>query len=151
MLQETVQNDWKQALKSRSPEKDCLSMILTELKNRAIRDNQVSDKGRFVSDDVALEVLQKMAKQRQESISSYQEAGRQDLVEKETLELGVIKKYLPTPLSDAELEKIIKTVMSEQGVSSKKEIGKVMGGVIKLVKGRADGKRIQQKVMSLLD
>ena len=79
LLQVRLVEDWKQALKNKDPKKDTLSLIITELKNRAIKDNIVGPEGRMVSDVVGLEVLQKMAKQRREAIESYEGAKRPDL------------------------------------------------------------------------
>ncbi len=151
MLQERVMEDWKNALKNKDKRKDTLSLIITELKNRAIKDNlSVGDK-RMVGDDAAIEVLQKMAKQRRESIDSYKQANRADLVDKETFELSVIDEYLPKALNDDELRSVIKKILVENDISSKKDLGKAMGLAIKAVAGRADGKRIQTMVASLLD
>ena len=126
-----------------------LIRINTELKNRAIKDNLTTEQGRFVSNEVAQQVLQKMAKQRRESVEAYKLANRLELVEKECLDLEVIESYLPKALSDSELEELIKLVIQEKNAKSKSDIGKVMGDCIKKASGRADGKRIQ-KIASLL-
>lgn len=149
-LQSKVVDDWKNALKNKDIKKDALSMIITELKNRAIRDNVVGDAGRVVSDDVAFEVLQKMAKQRREAIEAYQAANRADLAEKEHKELMVVESYLPQALSDDELKAIVLGVIKEAGATTIKSMGAVMGESIKKAQGRADGKRIQAVVQSLL-
>lgn len=149
-LQSRVVEEWKSALKNKDPKKDPLSMIVTELKNRAIKDNVASDEGRVVSDEVALEVLQRMAKQRREAIDAYVSAKREDLADKERAELSVVESYLPEPLSDDELRAIIREVMEKINAKSAKDFGKVMGASIKRVDGRADGKRIQKVVQSLL-
>jgi uncharacterized protein YqeY len=148
-LQTKIVEEWKNALKTKDQKKDALSMIITELKNRAIKDN-VKGEARVVSDDVAIEVLQKMAKQRKEAIEAYQMALRQDLVAKEQLELSVVESYLPKPLSDDELQSIIAKAINEVGASSLKDMGPVMSASIKAVGGRADGKRIQSIVQTLL-
>lgn len=150
LLQAQVVEDWKLALKSRDPKKDALSFIITELKNRAIKDNIMGGDGRMVGDDVAIEVLQKMAKQRREALESYASANRQDLVDKEQAELWVIESYLPKPLSDEELGQLVAQTITQVGASSMQDMGKVMGGVISQVAGRADGKRIQAHVQKLL-
>lgn len=149
-LQTKVVEDWKNALKNKDPKKDALSMIITELKNRAIKDNIVGGEGRVVADEIAFEVLQKMAKQRKEAIESYQAAKRVDLVEKEQKELSVIESYLPQPLNDDELRSIVSKVIKETGATSIKNMGQVMAESIKVTKGRADGKRVQAMVQSLL-
>jgi uncharacterized protein YqeY len=149
-LQSQIIEDWKLALKGKDPRKEALSMIITELKNKAIRENLMGDQGRTVSDELAIDVLQKMAKQRKEAITAYQDANRADLAQKEQQELLVIQNYLPKPITDDELVDIIKQVIIEVQASSKKDMGKVMAAVIKVVQGRADGKRIQTMVQEFL-
>lgn len=149
-LQAKVVEDWKQAMKDKDVKKDALSMIIAELKNRAIKDNIMSGDGRMVSDDVAFEVLQKMAKQRREAIESYVAAGRQDLADKESKELLVVESYLPKSLNDDELKSLVEAVIAEVQASSMKDVGKVMGAAINKASGRADGKRIQGIVQQLL-
>ena len=149
-MQSKLVEDWKSALKARDEKKNVLSMIITELKNRAIKENISGADQRVVSDDVAMEVLQKMAKQRKEAIESYQNAQRPDLAERESMELAVIESYLPKALSDDELNEIIEKIVKDLGASSMADIGKVMGAAIKETAGRADGKRIQKVVQSML-
>lgn len=150
LLQEKVTHDWKEALKARDPKKDVLSLIRTELKNKAINTRSEGQTETLVDDETALGVLQKMAKQRKESIESYEAGGRQDLAEKEAFELGVIEFYLPKQLSDEELHALISSKISELGISSIKDIGKLMGAVLQVAKGRADGKKIQEAARVLL-
>lgn len=149
-FQAKVVEDWKAALKNKDARKDALSMIITELKNRAIKENVSGGDGRVVSDAVAMEVLQKMAKQRKESIEAYIAASRPELADKEKLELSVVESYLPKALSDDDLREIVKKVIAEEGILSIKDMGKAMKGVIKASEGRADGKRIQAMVEALL-
>lgn len=149
-LQLKVVDDWKTALKNKDKKKDALSMIITELKNRAIKDNLAVGEARVVSDETAMEVLQKMAKQRREAIDAYLLAKRADLAEKEEFELSVISSYLPTPLNDDELRSVVTRAIKETGATSMKDMGAVMGVVIKAVQGRADGKRVQAVVQSVL-
>jgi uncharacterized protein YqeY len=149
-LQLKIVEDWKLALKAKDPRKESLSMIITELKNKAIKENLMGDQGRMVSDELAIDVLQKMAKQRKEAITAYQDANRADLVQKEQQELLVIQNYLPMPITDDELSDLVKQVIIQVQASSKKDMGKVIAAVIKAVQGRADGKRIQTMVQELL-
>ncbi len=145
-LQEQVTNDWKEAMKARDPKKDTLSLIRTELKNKAINGRSSADEGTVVADDVAMDVLMKMAKQRRESIEQYQAAGRDDLVKKEQAELSVIESYLPKALSDEALAEMVQAVIAETGASGQKDMGKVMGAMMARAKGQADGNRIQNIV-----
>lgn len=149
-LQLKIVEDWKLALKNKDPKKDALSMIITELKNRAIKENVMGEQGRTVSDALAMEVLQKMAKQRKEAIEAYQAAARADLAEKEQRELVVVESYLPQALSDDELTILVKKIITDTKASSSKDMGMVMGASIKAAQGRADGKRIQAIVQQLL-
>lgn len=149
-LQAKVVDDWKNALKNKDIRKDALSMIITELKNRAIRDNVQGGDGRVVPDDIAIEVLQKMAKSRREAIEAYQTANRADLVEKEQRELSVVEGYLPQALSDDELRSIVQKAITDLKAASMKNMGAVMSESIKAAQGRADGKRIQAVVQALL-
>ena len=149
-LQEQITNDWKDAMKARDPKKDTLSLIRTELKNKAINARSSADEGTVVSDDVGIDVLMKMAKQRRESIEQYKAAGRDDLVQKEQAELAVIENYLPKALSDDELEEMVKAVIAETGASNAKDMGKVMGGLMARAKGKADGNKIQTLVRKYL-
>jgi len=149
-IQGKVIEDWKNALKAKDVRKDALSMIITELKNRAIKDNVTGGEGRVVADEVALEVLAKMAKQRKEAIDAYREAKRSDLADKEQSELLVIEHYLPKALSDDELRDLVAQAIAKTNASSLKEMGQVMGACIKAAQGRADGKRIQAMVQALL-
>jgi uncharacterized protein YqeY len=149
-LQSKIIEDWKKALKNREPQKDCLSLIITELKNRAIKDNVSVEGGRTVTDEIALEVLQKMAKQRREAMEAFKNAQRRDLEEKEQFELSVIEAYLPKPLHDDELRSIVSKIIHDIGATSNREMGQVMGHAMKMVQGRADGKRVQAMVQTLL-
>ena len=110
-LQEQITEAWKAAMKARSSEKDILALMRTELKNKAIATREGGSSSTEVTDEVALGVFQKMAKQRKDSIEQYQAGGRDDLVAAETAELEVIQKYLPQPLSDDEIDEVIKKVM----------------------------------------
>lgn len=149
-LQQRINDDWKEAMKARDPRKDALGLIRTELKNQAINTRAAGAQGTELDDELALDVLAKMAKQRRESIEEYKKGGRQDLVDKESLELSVIETYLPQPLSQEELAAIVDETIQQTGASSMKEMGKVMGALMPKVKGRADGKQLQELVKQKL-
>lgn len=149
-IHEKVVQDWKVALKNKDDKKNVLSMIINEFKNRAIKDNAVATDARIVKDESALEVLQKMAKQRKESIESFLAANRLELADKEKFELLVIEEYLPAKISKEELQTIIKECITKSGAKDMKDIGKVMAIAIAAVNKRADGKEIQTMVQDLL-
>ena len=149
-LQQKITDDWKAAMKARSAEKDVLALIRTELKNKAIATRKAGSQATEVSDEVALGVLQKMSKQRKDSIEQYKTGGREDLVAAEQSELDVIDRYLPKPLTDSEIDEVVKEVLAQTGASSMADMGKVMGPVMGKLKGRADGKQVQARVRALL-
>lgn len=98
-----------------------------------------------------IETLVQQAKQRRDSIEQYLQAGRKDLADKEKTELDIIETYLPAQISDTELEEIIANIITKLGATTAKDLGKVMGVAIKELKGKADGKKIQELVKSKLN
>lgn len=111
-----------------------------------------SDKGvdSVLTAEEELKIIQKLVKQRRESAAIYKENNRQDLYEKEVAEADVLEKYLPAKLSDEELTKILKEIISRVGAKTPAEMGKVMGVATKELAGKADGKEISAKVKQLL-
>lgn len=103
-----------------------------------------------LTDDTAMKILAKMAKQRRETAQIYDEQNRQDLRDNELAEATVIEEYLPKPLSEEELTEELKKIIAQTGVTSAKEMGKVMGVASKALAGKADGKVISAKVRELL-
>ena len=95
-------------------------------------------------------MLQKLAKQRVDSMAIYKEQGRDDLFEIEAGELEVIQEFLPEPMDEAELRDLVAKVVSSGGADSLKDMGRVIKEVTKMAEGRADGKRIAQEVKSQL-
>ena len=106
--------------------------------------------GGVLSDDTAMKILVKMAKQRRESAKIYQENNRPELAENELAEMAVIEEYLPKKLSADELEAELQKIIAEVGATSPQEMGKVMGVATKTLAGRADGKDISVAVRRLL-
>ncbi len=149
-IQQKISDDWKEAMKARDPKKDVLSLMRTELKNKAINERTGGDSSTEVSDPIALDVLMKMAKQRRESIDSYKTANRADLVDKETFELSVIESYLPKQMTDEEIRQAVKDAIISVQATSAKDMGKVMGAVLPKLKGRADGGKVQAIVRECL-
>ena len=130
-LKERITEDMKTAM--RSGEKDRLAVI--RLLQAAIKQREVDE--RIVLDDAQITaVLEKMIKQRKESIVAFEKGARADLVAKETAEIAVLQPYLPAQLSDAELDVLIVEAIGATGATSIKDMGKVMG----VVKGKAAGK-----------
>jgi hypothetical protein len=148
-LYTTLGDAWKQAMKDRDPKKDVLSAIRTEVKNKVI--NTLGNTATIdPPDDVTLDVLKKMAKQRKESIAEYEKGGRADLVDKETFELKVIESFLPQSLSADALAALVKEAIAESGAQGAKDMGKAMKAAMTKVAGRADGKDVQAAVKAAL-
>ena len=101
-------------------------------------------------DDVAIDVLSKMLKQRRESIASYKEGGRDDLVDEEQFQADVIQEYLPAQLTEEELDAIISEAIAQVGATTIKDMGKVMGIVKPKTQGRADAGALGAKIKGLL-
>ena len=144
-LKERITEDMKTAM--RSGEKDRLAVI--RLLQAAIKQREVDE--RIVLDDAQVTaVLEKMIKQRKESIVAFEKGARADLVAKETAEIAVLQPYLPAQLSDAELDAIIAEAITATGAASIKDMGKVMGVVKAKAAGKADmgavGARIKAKL-----
>ncbi|MDX5449007.1 MAG: GatB/YqeY domain-containing protein, partial [Bacteroidota bacterium] len=111
-----------------------------------------TDKGKdaTLTEEEELKILQRLKKQRQESMELYDQQGRQDLAEEERLQLHVIETFLPQPLTSEELEAELRSIIEEVGASGPSDMGKVMGVASKRLAGRADGKEMSMKVKSLL-
>ena len=144
-LKERITEDMKTAM--RSGEKDRLGVI--RLLQAAIKQREVDE--RITLDDAQVtSVLEKMIKQRKESVVAFEKGARADLVAKENAEIAVLQPYLPAQLSDAELDAIISDAISSTGAASIKDMGKVMGVVKAKAAGKADmgavGARIKAKL-----
>ena len=98
-----------------------------------------------------MDLLARLAKQRRDSIKQYTQAGRQELADQEAAELAIIEGYLPKQLSDDEISQIIDEVIVQVGASSAKDMGKVMGPAMQQLKGKADGKKVQEIVKTKLN
>jgi uncharacterized protein len=145
-----ISNGWKEAMKARDPKKDVLAAMRTEIKNKVIASRTEGGGDISAPDDVVLDVLQKMAKQRKESIGEFDKAGRADLVDKERFELSVIEQFLPKKMSADELAGIVKATLTSNNITSPKDMGKAMKLVLDQVKGVADGKDVQAAIKQAL-
>eukprot|EP00878_Enallax_costatus_P018604 GHUV01019594.1.p1 GENE.GHUV01019594.1~~GHUV01019594.1.p1 ORF type:complete len:140 (+),score=34.47 GHUV01019594.1:610-1029(+) len=114
------------------------------------REIKLREGGKEVNDAEVLGVIQKMAKQRRDSIEQYKSGGRTDLADKEEQELKVLLGYLPAQLSKEEVEKVVTDVINEVGATSVKQMGAVMKGVTAKVAGRADNKMVSELVKAAL-
>jgi hypothetical protein len=144
-LAEQINEGIKEAMKARD-----------EVRLRALRNIKsafllLDTAGGTVSDDDRVKALQKMAKQRKDSIEIFEKEGRQDLADKEKEELLIIETFLPAQLGEAEIEANIRAIMAETGAEGMKDLGKVMPLAMKAMAGKADGKLISEKVKALLN
>ena len=103
-----------------------------------------------LSDDDILKIIQNHIKKHNDSIEQFKKGNRDDLVQKEEKELEILKTYVPEQMSDGELEKLIKSTIEELGLTTKKEMGKVIKTVLEKAKGRVDGKRVSAIVSQIL-
>jgi len=146
MLYQKITEDLKTAMKAgKEFEAGVLRFLLSSLHNK-----EIEKKGKglepTLSDEEVIEVLSREAKKRKEAIEIYIKGGRNDLVEKETKELEIIKQYLPEQLSEEEIEKIVVATIEKIGAKDIKDLGRVMGEVMKELKGKADAKLVSEIV-----
>lgn len=144
-IKDAILEDMKTAM--RNHEKERLGTI--RLIQAAIKQREV-DERITLTDDQVLAVLDKMLKQRRESITQYEAGNRKDLADKENEEIIIIQKYLPSPLSSAEIDALIIAAIQESGANSVRDMGKVMGIIKPKVQGRADVAAVSAKVKALL-
>ena len=148
-LKERIGEDIKAAMKA----KDKIRLETVRSIKKAILEKEVTLRPQGIdslSEEHEIELLSQQAKQRRDSIEQYQNAGRNDLADKESQELAIIETYLPEQVSDEELETIIDEIIASSGASSIKDLGKFRGPAMKQLKGKADGKKIQALVKSKL-
>jgi uncharacterized protein YqeY len=145
-LEEKLNADLKQALKSGEKMKiSAIRLVLNEIKNK-----KIAEKAEGLDDAKVTGIIQKMAKQRKESIEQFKNGGRDDLVKKETEELSILEEYMPEQLSAEELEKIVSEIIASTGASTMKDMGKVMAEVRERTGGSADGKTVSEIVKKKL-
>ena len=143
-----LMDDIKTAMKA----KDQVSLNTLRALKSAIKNAAIEKGGAdaVLEQAESMAVIRKQIKQRQDSITQFEDAGRPELAENEKAEVLVLEKYLPTPLSEEEITNIVSKAISETGASSKADMGKVMKAVQEKADGRADGKLLSQLVMRAL-
>lgn len=146
-LEQKVMAEMKDAMKSKD---EAALRGLRAIKAEIIKAKTEPGAGGEVSADKELSLLQKMMKQRKDSLEIYQQQNRADLAKKEEEEIAVIEKFLPKQLSGEELKVELQQIISETGASSPADMGKVMGVATKKLAGKADGKSISAMVKELL-
>jgi uncharacterized protein YqeY len=144
-LKDRITEDMKTAMRAGEKERlATIRLILSAVKQREVDERITLD------DSQVLAAIEKMMKQRKESITQFEAGGRADLVAKETAELAILQAYLPAQMSDAEIDALIAEAIASTGAASIKDMGKVMGAVKAKAQGRADmgavSARIKQKL-----
>ncbi len=144
-LSARINDDVKAAMKA----KDKARLGVLRLITAAIKQREV-DERITLNDDQVLAVLEKMVKQRKDSITQYEKAGRQELAQQEATEISIIQAYLPEQLTDAEIDALIAEAISNSGAASMKDMGKVMGMLKPKLAGRADMGKVSQIIKKQL-
>ena len=144
-LIDDIQADLKAAMVAQEgPKRDTLRLVMADLKNKRI------ELGRDLEDEDTLAVITKAKKSRQDSLTQYTDAGREDLAAIERAELEIISVYLPEEMGEDELRGLVTAAVDEAGAKEPKDMGAVMKLLMPKVKGRADGKAVQRIVMESL-
>lgn len=146
-LEEKINADLKTAMLAKE---EATVRGLRSIKSAIILAKTEKGANGIISPEKEVQMLQKMIKQRRDSIAEFEKANRTDLATKEKEEVSVIEKYLPAMMSEDEVREVVKKAIAETGATSQKEMGKVMGVVSKQLAGKADNKVIADTVKSLL-
>lgn len=146
-LEQQIMTEMKDAMKSKN---EAALRSLRAIKAEIIKAKTEPGAAGEISADKEISMLQRMVKQRRDSLDIYKTQNRADLAQKEQEELDVIEKFLPKQLSEEELKEEIQQIISETGASSPADMGKVMGVATKKLAGKADGKAISAAVKELL-
>jgi uncharacterized protein YqeY len=145
-LMQRMQADYRESLRAGDREKvSTIRMLFARAQNAAI-EQRVEE----VDEPALVRLIQKEVKEREESIEQFRRGGRQDLVEKDTAALALLRGYLPAELSDDEIRPVVRRVIAETGAAGKAGIGKVMRPVMAELGGRAEGQRVNRIVMEEL-
>ncbi|WP_298787943.1 GatB/YqeY domain-containing protein [uncultured Marinococcus sp.] len=140
-LMDRLSSDMKSAMKNKEKQRlNVIRGLRASMQNEAIKLNKELDESE------ATAVLNREMKQRKDSLHEFESAGREDLAEQTRFEMDVISEYLPAPLSNEELESIVKETIQEENASSMKDMGTVMSAVMPKISGKADGSQVNQLV-----
>lgn len=148
-LNDQLAEDLKQAMKA----KDAVRLRTIRSLRAALKEKEIAERRdgeAHLSEEQVLAVVQKQAKQRRDAIAQYEPAGRDDLAAKEQEELEIIEAYLPEQLGDEEIRRVVQEIVAATGASSMREMGKVMSATMEQLRGRADGRRINEIARELL-
>ena len=144
-MYDSIKSEIVKAMKEHNKERlNVLRMV------KAAVDLEHIDKKVEINDELVLSVVLKQVKMREDSIEQYSKTSRSDLVEKETLELNILKEFLPKPLTDSEVDELISAAIDEIKPEGMKDMGKIMGYLSPKVKGRTDQKALSMKIKERL-
>lgn len=144
-MYDSIKSEIVKAMKEHNKERlNVLRMV------KAAVDLEHIDKKVEINDELVLSVVLKQVKMREDSIEQYSKTSRSDLVEKETMELNILKEFLPKPLTDSEVDELISEAIEEIKPEGMKDMGKVMGYLSPKVKGRTDQKALSMKIKERL-
>jgi len=144
-LKQRLTDELKNAMKNKDQlRKNVITMIRADIKQIEV------DKRVELTDDDVIDIIAKQAKQRRDSMEEFAKGGREDLVDQAKQEVAMLMDYLPEQLSEEEIETIIKEVVTETGATSMKDMGKIMAAAMPKLKGKADGKVVNQIVKKIL-
>ena len=145
-LETTIQKDLITAMKA----KDEVTLRGVRAIKAALMLVKTDGSGTVINEEGEIKLLQKLVKQRKESLAIFEQNGRESLAQTEREEIAIIERYLPQQMGEAELENIIKSIIAEMGATGMKDMGKVMGATNKKVAGQAEGAVISNIVKKLL-
>ena len=150
-LRQRIEDDIRTALKAGDKQRlSCLRMVKSKVQEKQVELRGTEGREAELSDDDVTNVVSAYAKQRRDSIESYEQGGRKDLAANERAELEILTAYLPQQMSEDEVSAIVDDAVRESGASEPKDMGAVMKLVMPKVKGRADGKLVNRIVQSRL-
>ncbi len=150
-IQDQIAADIKDAMKARAQDKlRVLRSLKAKLMEKEISERKDGEKAKL-TDEQAVEVLMKAAKQRKESIEQFEEGGRKDLADNEKAELKIIDIYLPEMMSEEEVREIVQHKINTLGAGGMQDMGKVMGPLMGQLKGKADGSMVSRIVKEELE
>ena len=145
-LKERLMEDMKDSMRNKETlKKSVITMIRASVKQKEV-DDRVD-----VNDDDVIELIAKQLKQRKDALVEFEKAERDDLIAQTKAEIEILASYLPQQLTDEELEAVVRDAVAEVNAQSVKDMGKIMGKVMAVAKGRVDGKRINEMVKKVLN
>lgn len=144
-LKDRLMEDMKVSMRN----KETLKKSVITMVRASVKQKEVDDRVELTDDDV-IELIAKQLKQRKDALVEFEKAEREDLITQTNAEIEILASYLPQQLTDEELEAVVRDAITEVNAQSMKDMGKIMGKVMAVAKGRVDGKRINEMVKKVL-